>query len=250
MEFLNLDPMMGDFPGWSPYNYVACNPVRMIDPDGKAPIDGIGINSLGKEVYNDGKKDGKLYYFGDYQGFKLTSMAQVEKAGISYQTAIGANGQIESQEGFENFMKAAITGLKGSSADNYLNEIGSYKMDELYGKNMSTVVGIRSGNKGGPYTYTAYPEGEMTLNLGRNPDIRNDYNLFRSTLTHELRHIDQAKGIRNQGSLLFNNLSDYNKFDRGLEFDAYNYQINHGTFDLLNGSQRKNIISKRNFFSN
>lgn len=36
-EFLSLDPLAGDFPSLSPYNYVACNPIKLVDPDGRAP---------------------------------------------------------------------------------------------------------------------------------------------------------------------------------------------------------------------
>gem|GEM_PF-7014108 len=35
-ECLSLDPMMGDFPSLSPYNYIACNPIKLVDPDGRA----------------------------------------------------------------------------------------------------------------------------------------------------------------------------------------------------------------------
>jgi len=47
-EFLSIDPLAGDFPSLSPYNYVACNPIKLVDPDGKEPDDHIKVNSTGK----------------------------------------------------------------------------------------------------------------------------------------------------------------------------------------------------------
>lgn len=47
-EFLSLDPLAGDFPGLSPYNYVACNPVNLVDPDGRAPRSPVDDYRLGR----------------------------------------------------------------------------------------------------------------------------------------------------------------------------------------------------------
>jgi len=33
-RFLSVDPLAGDYAGWSAYNYVLGNPVRLVDPDG------------------------------------------------------------------------------------------------------------------------------------------------------------------------------------------------------------------------
>jgi uncharacterized protein RhaS with RHS repeats len=38
-RFLGVDPLAGKFAGWSPYNYVLGNPVRLVDPDGAAAED-------------------------------------------------------------------------------------------------------------------------------------------------------------------------------------------------------------------
>jgi len=37
--FLSVDPLAADYASWSPYNYVLGNPVRLLDPDGRAPSD-------------------------------------------------------------------------------------------------------------------------------------------------------------------------------------------------------------------
>ncbi|NNL91063.1 MAG: RHS repeat-associated core domain-containing protein [Saprospiraceae bacterium] len=38
-RFTGVDPLADQFPGWSPYNYTMNNPINMIDPDGRAPMD-------------------------------------------------------------------------------------------------------------------------------------------------------------------------------------------------------------------
>ncbi len=38
-RWLQVDPLARKYPGWSPYNYVLNNPVRLFDPDGRAPSD-------------------------------------------------------------------------------------------------------------------------------------------------------------------------------------------------------------------
>ncbi|MCC7004822.1 hypothetical protein IT397_02810 [Candidatus Nomurabacteria bacterium] len=34
-RWLSVDPLMDKYPGWSPYNYVMGNPLRLVDPDGR-----------------------------------------------------------------------------------------------------------------------------------------------------------------------------------------------------------------------
>lgn len=58
--FISIDPHLENYPGWTPYNYVANNPINIIDPDGRDwyDIDGYiqwkdhdGDLTIGDETY-------------------------------------------------------------------------------------------------------------------------------------------------------------------------------------------------------
>src|SRR5690606_41197710 len=48
--WLSVDPLAEDFPSWNPYAYTFQNPLRYVDPDGRAPEDVIIVfnKSTGK----------------------------------------------------------------------------------------------------------------------------------------------------------------------------------------------------------
>ncbi|OOB81728.1 hypothetical protein BZL53_13335 [Flavobacterium columnare] len=55
--WLNVDPLAEKFPNTSPYNYCLNNPIKLIDPDGKAPTDWYRNKITGKITWKDGQKE-------------------------------------------------------------------------------------------------------------------------------------------------------------------------------------------------
>lgn len=46
-----MDPLAEKYPGWSPYNYTLLNPVKLVDPDGRAP-EWIEVSKNDNGTYN------------------------------------------------------------------------------------------------------------------------------------------------------------------------------------------------------
>ncbi|AUX19144.1 RHS repeat domain-containing protein [Flavobacterium columnare] len=55
--WLNIDPLAEKFPNTSPYVYCLNNPIKLIDPDGKAPTDWYRNKITGKITWKDGQKE-------------------------------------------------------------------------------------------------------------------------------------------------------------------------------------------------
>ncbi|MDQ7917831.1 RHS repeat-associated core domain-containing protein [Mesonia sp. MT50] len=78
--WLSVDPLAESMPEWSPYNYTMNNPLRYVDPDGRAPEDIIVTTSGGKELFrlDDGKTEitrmtAKQVYAKGIQWFESTA---------------------------------------------------------------------------------------------------------------------------------------------------------------------------------
>jgi len=72
-RWFSPDPLSDEFPSWSPYNFVYNNPVRFVDPDGRAPVDIIVTGAESQNYVLQYLKD----QFGNNHGYSFNSSNQL-----------------------------------------------------------------------------------------------------------------------------------------------------------------------------
>ncbi|OMQ12262.1 RHS repeat domain-containing protein [[Flexibacter] sp. ATCC 35103] len=86
-RWMSPDPLSEEFPSYSPYNFVMNNPLRLVDPDGRAPLDHWQLNNQGNLELAKKTNDNFNVFF-DEKGKKIfqtneqsTEMAKKDWAG-------------------------------------------------------------------------------------------------------------------------------------------------------------------------
>lgn len=95
-RWMSPDPLSEEFPSWSPYNFVMNNPIRLVDPDGRAPFDWIVWTSKkGQQhiTYDNNIKDLKQARAGIYKNAtKVFADGSAHSADYSQRVEFASNG--------------------------------------------------------------------------------------------------------------------------------------------------------------
>lgn len=227
--FHQVDPM-GEHRSWvSPYNFVQNNPITRVDPSGA--LDGIGVNSKGAIVYDDGKNDGNIYDLGEYSGALIKSKEEAKNLGISVKTLAEGGEWISSQEDFDTFIKGQLSYInEGSGLELNLDSFTAY---------YERAEGQRRNAKASTITFNSVSENpDGTVNLKRdskqlyiNPIQAKKnavfYNIhdLRFTLANELYHLTLPNPQIFETKMA---LSNYGR--RNIEeINSSRFQLNHWT---------------------
>jgi RHS repeat-associated protein len=103
-RFLSLDPLAGKYAGWSPYVFVMDNPIHLMDPDGREPVQGCDPRPFPK---------GSYFYVEDYSVVvnelhnHIVAVTDI-KHGIygleNFKTPGWSHGDLEGSVAFESYL--------------------------------------------------------------------------------------------------------------------------------------------------
>ena len=139
--WLSVDPMADKYPGLSPYNYCAWNPVRLIDPDGNDWYKKENDYYWSDRVISKNTTPKGCMYIGDdkslYRHFGLPSSPEPHETKQAVQIVVGTNAESNNQ--YENKYYAFGTALaKAKSSIEY-----SIQKDEKTGKLKDLTINAR-----------------------------------------------------------------------------------------------------------
>jgi hypothetical protein len=204
-RWLSVDPLAEEFPSWSPYNFVYNNPLRYVDPDGRAAID------------ND-----DLYINGDGSDQTLNQLQQSTSLTLSRDASTG---------------RVTATGNATTAAD---KELLAMTTDSNVRVNVNSTLGITVTDGSGDYLTGGgsfdgskiNADGTATANQTVNPDFASRIDTFEKTpqgvgVLHETLEAYQ------EGKRAFSTQSPSGPANPKVKADYLNYQKAHGAADRL-----------------
>ena len=139
--WMSPDPLSEEFPSWSPYNFVMGNPLRYVDPDGKAPTDIIVLSMTNKEIARVQAPGADIYVKVNEQAFNNAS-SRMSPDNNGYNTMMSI-GSLRSQE-----RNTGRTDLVSEQTGNSLSVTGSMRegRTKIADVNLTTRVDFDNGS--------------------------------------------------------------------------------------------------------
>ena len=153
-RWLSPDPLSDEFPSYSPYNYVLNNPIRLVDPDGRAPQDGGG----GDDPFLIVRLVATMYYDTKHSLENIVMNTFVPNdPGMKWQSdyATDANGNQKFETVIQQVPSAGALRDGAGLALDAVNVVGAGKI------NANDILSAKTG------TNQVVREGKEILNSGR-----------------------------------------------------------------------------------
>lgn len=160
--WISPDPLSEEFPSWSPYSFSFNNPIRFVDPDGRAPKDHYRLNQDGTLTFLQKTKGRDVIYNSNY-----TEAMIVPKS----------------------FIESKVVVTRGTT-NTSIYELNSYDTDKVFNflaRNSSSEFGMQKykiGNNQRTFIYTAnnlgnagfggYYASEQIMDKNRNAILLQD----------------------------------------------------------------------------
>ncbi len=161
--WMSVDPMADKYPGWSPYNYCANNPIILVDPDGKAPnavwgfFIGGGVELVGQMTTSmiiNGDSFTEAFKNVDWTDVGTSAVIGAASSGLSSWNAIGkttklvANATLNIVEGYTQantgsntseygISEVAVDGALGATAEVFGDSYKKFKQGSREGKSLA-----------------------------------------------------------------------------------------------------------------
>ncbi|MCB6089526.1 RHS repeat-associated core domain-containing protein [Flavobacterium psychrophilum] len=132
--WLNVDPLVEKYPGYSPYVYCINNPLNVIDPDGRAPTDWFVNFKTGKVVHVEGQS-------------KLTqaTATSIGAGDAKNYSRLGADNMFGNNKAANNIRELGASVVE--NPENFMNKQGYNKAENVKIKEREYVSGGKVGEE-------------------------------------------------------------------------------------------------------